>query len=398
MATVYRRPQCKTLIARLQEPRRFIQVLAGPRQSGKTTIAQQASESIRVPVHYATADDPALKSRAWIEQQWEAARAQATAGKHGAVLMLDEIQKIPGWSETVKRLWDSDTRKKERILLVLLGSAPLLVQQGLTESLTGRFETIPVTHWMFPEMHKAFGWSLEEYIYFGGYPGSAPLVNDPVRWQEYVVHSLVETTIARDVLLMTRVDKPALLRQLFLLGCSYSGQIVSYQKLVGQLQDAGNTTTLAHYLDLLKGAGMIAGLPRFSGKELRQRGSSPKLLVLNTALMSVQSHASFPDARHQPELWGRLVESAVGAHLMNSAAGTDIRVSYWRESDKEVDFVLQQGTSITAVEVKSGRLRENNAGMDRFSKLYRPQRSLLVGSEGIPLSDFLSKPASDWVG
>jgi uncharacterized protein len=398
MATVYVRPQCKKLITRLQEPRRFIQVLAGPRQSGKTTIAQQVTELLKIPVHYATADDPALKSRAWIEQQWEVARTKATAGRGGAVLMLDEIQKIPGWSETVKRLWDSDTRKKERLWLVLLGSAPLLVQQELTESLAGRFETIPVTHWSFPEMHKAFGWSLDEYIYFGGYPGSAPLIKEQVRWREYVVHSLVETTISRDVLLMTRVDKPALLRQLFLLGCSYSGQIVSYQKLVGQLQDAGNTTTLAHYLDLLKGAGMIAGLQRFSGKELRQRGSSPKLLVLNTALMSVQSHISYAVARSQPDLWGRLVESAVGAHLMNSAAGTDTRVSYWRESDREVDFVLQHGKSITAIEVKSGRSGKNSAGIDRFGELYRPQRSLLIGADGIPLLDFLSKPAADWVG
>ena len=398
MATIYARPQCRKLMTRLQEPRRFIQVLAGPRQSGKTTIAGQVTKLLKVPVQYATADDPALKSRAWIEQQWEVARSQATSDRRGAVLMLDEVQKIPGWSETVKRLWDSDTRKKERVWLVLLGSAPLLVEQGLTESLAGRFETIPVTHWSFPEMHKAFGWSLDEYIYFGGYPGSAPLIKDPVRWREYVVHSLVETTISRDVLLMTRVDKPALLRQLFLLGCSYSGQIVSYQKLVGQLQDAGNTTTLAHYLDLLKGAGMIAGLQRFSGKELRQRGSSPKLLVLNTALMSVQSHISFHDARRQPDLWGRLVESAVGAHLMNSAVGTDIQVSYWRESDREVDFVLQQGKSITAIEVKSAHIGGSNAGMDRFSDLHRPQRSLLVGADGIPLADFLSKPASDWVG
>ena len=398
MAPMYTRPQYRTLHSRLKESRGLIQILAGPRQSGKSTIAYQLSKTWGDALHYATADEPALKSRAWIEQQWEAARSRASGSRRGAVLILDEIQKIPGWSETIKRFWDAGTRKKEALRVVLLGSSPLLVQKGLSESLAGRFELIRVPHWSYAEMKAAFGWNLEEYVYYGGYPGSAPFLKDAERWREYVVHSLVETTISRDILLMTRVDKPALLRQLFLLGCSYSGQIISYHKLVGQLQDAGNTTTLAHYLELLEGAGMLTGLQKYSGKELRQRGSSPKLLVLNTALMSVQTHVSFAEARGQPDLWGRLVESAVGAHLVNTAAGTDVRVSYWRESDAEVDYVLQKGKAITAIEVKSGRTRERNSGVERFGDLHRPKRTLLIGSEGIPLAEFLSKPAQSWVG
>ena len=398
MATFFR-SQYKTLLQRLQQPRRFVQVLAGPRQSGKTTIAQQVVDALKLPTRYATADEPALKSTSWIEQQWEAARlAVSEADPPGGILVLDEIQKIPGWSETIKRLWDADSRKRIPLRVAVLGSAPLLIQKGLTESLAGRFEIIPVTHWSFKEMRSAFGWGLDEYIYFGGYPGSAALINDRERWAQYILHSLIETTISRDILLMTRVDKPALLRQLFQMGCSYSGQVVSYQKLVGQLQDAGNTTTLAHYLDLLHGAGMLAGLQKYAGKELRRRGSSPKLGVLNTAFISAQSHVTLDEAKRQPDLWGRLVESAVGAHLINGSVGTSLHVYYWREASDEVDFVLSKGRWTTAIEVKSGLRRESLSGITRFAELYRPQRKLLVGTDGMSFREFFDLPPSALVG
>lgn len=395
----FRRMQYKILLQRLQEPRRFIQVLAGPRQSGKTTIAQQVVDALKFPTRYASADEPGLKGTSWIEQQWEVARLTVSeTDPQAAILVLDEIQKIPGWSETIKRLWDADSRRKIPLRVAVLGSAPLLIQKGLTESLAGRFEIIPVTHWSFTEMRSAFGWSLDQYIYFGGYPGSAALINDRERWAEYILHSLIETTISRDILLMTRVDKPALLRQLFQLGCSYSGQVVSYQKLVGQLQDAGNTTTLAHYLGLLHGAGMLAGLQKYAGNELRRRGSSPKLLVLNTAFISAQSDVALDDAKRQPDLWGRLVESAVGAHLINGSVGTPLRVHYWREASGEVDFILRKGKWTTAIEVKSGRRRDSLAGIARFAELYRPQRKVLVGTDGVPLEQFFGLPPSALVG
>ncbi len=293
----YTRPQAVTLARRLAEPRRFIQVVAGPRQVGKTTLVQAVVESSGLPQRFASADEPTLRGPDWIGQQWDAARFEADAGRRGAVLVLDEIQKIPGWSETVKRLWDEDTRKKRRLKVVLLGSAPLLIARGLSESLAGRFEVLHLPHWTFAEMNAAFGWSVEQYIFYGGYPGAAPLIRDPSRWARYIIDSLIETTLSRDVLLLSRVDKPALLRRLFQLGCSYSGQILSYTKMLGQLQDTGNVTTLAHYLDLLTGAGMVTGLQKFAGAVVRQRGSTPKLQVFNTALTTAQSGLPLREAR-----------------------------------------------------------------------------------------------------
>ena len=385
------------LLKRLKEKRRFLQVLAGPRQVGKTTLVRQVMAAAKIPAHYASADEPTLRDRTWLEQQWDITRLKAKEGKNGALLVLDEIQKIPDWSSVVKLLWDADTHSGVHLKVVLLGSAPLLIQSGLTESLAGRFEVIAVPHWSFPEMHEAFGWNLEQYIFYGAYPGAAELIDYPERWRRYIQDSLIETTISRDILLLTRVDKPALLRRLFHLGCAYSGQILSYQKMIGQLTDAGNTVTLAHYLDLLQGAGMLAGLAKYSHGQVRQRGSSPKLQVLNTALMSAQDQRSITEARQDGDYWGRLVESCIGAHLFNSSLGTDISVTYWRERNHEVDFVLQKGKTVVAIEVKSGGRRESLPGMEAFARQFKPKRQLLVGSQGIFLEEFLSKPAAYWL-
>ena len=385
------------LLKRLKEKRRFLQVLAGPRQAGKTTLARQVMETSRLPAHYASADEPALRDRVWIEQQWDAARLKARENKAGAWLVLDEVQKVSDWSESVKRLWDADTHAGVPLKVVVLGSAPLLIQRGLTESLAGRFEVISVPHWSFAEMREAFGWNLEQYIFYGAYPGSAELIAEPERWRRYILDSLIETTVSRDILLLTRVDKPALLRRLFHLGCAYSGQILSYQKMLGQLTDAGNTVTLAHYLELLQGAGMVAGLSKYAHGLIRQRGSSPKLQVLNTALMSAQDNRAMAEARQDGDYWGRLVESCVGAHLLNSSFGTGIEVTYWRERNQEVDFVLEQGKSTVAIEVKSGRRPESLPGMEAFAKRFKPKRKLLVGGQGILLEEFLTKPAGHWL-
>ena len=396
---MYHRPMYHMLVKRLQEPRRFIQVLAGPRQTGKTTIVRQVVDDNIIPVHYASADEPTLQSRAWIEQQWEAGRVMVakTKGKGGALLVLDEVQKVTGWSEVVKRLWDSDTRNRISLKVALLGSAPLLIQRGLTESLAGRFEIIPVIHWSYAEMREAFRWDLDRFIYFGGYPGAADLIADRQRWSRYIIDALIETTLSRDILLLTRVDKPALLRRLFQLGCSFSGQILSYQKMIGQLQDAGNTTTLAHYLELLTGAGMLTGLQKFAAHQVRERASSPKLQVLNTALITAQSRLTFDEAQKDREFWGRLVESAVGAHLINSAAGTGVELFYWRERGRDVDFILRSGKTVVAIEVKSSSRKEGLPGMDAFDKTFKPKRKLLVGGDGISLEKFMLIPASEWV-
>jgi predicted AAA+ superfamily ATPase len=378
-------------MSRLAESRRFIQVLSGPRQTGKTTLAQQAMAGIKISNHYATADEPALKDRAWIEQQWEVARLKTKSGgrKKKALLVFDEIQKITGWSETVKRLWDEDTANKLPLQVLVLGSSALLVQRGLAESLAGRFEVIPVTHWSFAEMQKAFGRNVDEYIFFGGYPGAAELIQEEERWSNYIRDALIETTLSRDILLMTRVDKPALLRRLFQLGCNYSGQVLSYQKMLGQLQDAGNTTTLAHYLDLLQSAGILTGLSKYAGQCVRQRASSPKLLVLNTALMSASGSVKMKEAKQEPNQWGRWVESAVGSSLANGIIGKNIELFYWSSRNREVDFVLSRKNELIAIEVRSGRNRGNFPGVEAFSKEFKVKRKLLVGPQGIALDEFL---------
>lgn len=372
---------------------------------GKSTLVQQVAEDLAAVVRYASADEPTLRGAEWIAQQWEAARlATGSAGKRrlagrrdGAVLVLDEIQKIPGWSETVKRLWDEDTRKRVPLKAVLPGSSPLPIAAGMSESLAGRFELLHLPHWSYGEMRTAFGFGLEEFLYFGGYPGAAPLVQEPERWRRYVADSLIETSVSRDVLLLTRVDKPSLLRRLFELACRYSGQILSYTKMLGQLQDAGNTTTLAHYLDLLAGAGLVSGLQKVAGDTARSRGSSPKLQVMNTALMTTMSGLSFDEARSDREFWGRLVESAVGAHLANAAAAGECELFYWRERNREVDFVAKWRRRLTAIEVKSGRTREMPIGMAAFAAALKPKRTLLVGGDGIALEEFLAQPVAHWI-
>jgi hypothetical protein len=394
----FQREDATTLAARLVEPRRFLQVVAGPRQVGKTTLVQQVLAAAKSPSLFVSADEPALRDTAWLAAQWDRARLTvADAGKPGAVLALDEVQKIPGWSETVKRLWDEDSRARRPLKAILLGSAPLLMQQGLTESLAGRFEVLHLPHWSFAEMREAFDFSLEQYLYFGGYPGAAPLAVDPPRWRRYLLDALIETTIARDVLLLTRVDKPALLRRLFDLGCRYSGQVLSYTKMLGQLHDAGNTTTLAHYLDLLAGAGMLTGLAKYAGKAVRSRGSSPKLQVLNTALMTAQSGLLPGEARADREFRGRLVESTVGAHLANAAARGLCELYYWRERNREVDFVARAGRTLVAIEVNSGRSPNTLPGLAAFSEAFKPRRTLLVGGGGVPVDEFLLKPVEHWL-
>ncbi len=419
----FQRAQVATLGERLAEdPHRLI-ALFGPRQTGKTTIVRQALEAIHPRCQrYIAVDDPLdaapddlfapagrsslvapaatlspsrRRDTDWLVERWREARHEADE-QGRFVLVLDEIQKIPEWSEVVKGLWDADRRHDRPLHVVLLGSAPLLMQSGLTESLAGRFELASVSHWTLPEVAEAFGFDLDQYLYFGAYPGAAPYVPDAERWRGYVVHSIVAPNIERDILALTRVDKPVLLRRLFELGTDYSGQILSYNKMLGQLQDAGNTTTLARYLHLLSGAGLIAGIPQYSTKPYRVRASSPKLCVLNTALMTCNSGYSFDEARADRTFWGRVVESAVGAHLVNTAS-PDIHVHYWRDGPHEVDFVLRNGPRVIAIEVKSGARRSRRLpGVERFQQRFAPHRTLLVGDGGVSLREFLTFPARHW--
>lgn len=391
---MHKRPIYNFLLNRLQEPRKFIQALLGPRQVGKTTLALQISEAIKKPCHYISADLATLQNLSWLQQQWEIARLMVK--DKGALLIIDEVQKIPHWSDAIKELWDSDSRKKIDLSVMILGSSPWLMQKGLSDSLAGRFEVVPITHWSFREMHDAFAWNLESYLYFGGYPGAASLadIHDSARWINYISESLIETTISRDILLMTQVNKPALLRRLFQFACAYSGQILSYSKMLGELQDAGNTTTLAHYLELLAGAGLVCGLQKYANQKVRQKSSSPKFMVLNTALMSASQGMGFAKAKEDTTYWGRITESSVGAYLLNSIRGTQAELFYWREEDKEVDFVLKKGTSLVAIEVKSSYNSFRKSGIDLFMNRFKPSKVLLVGHQGISVEEFLKTPLS----
>ena len=386
---MYERPYLKQVRSRIEESRKFIQVILGPRQVGKTTMVTQLLSQLSIPSTYESADAISATNSAWLVQVWETARLKMRiSGAMEYLLVIDEIQKIDNWSEVVKQQWDKDSREKINIKVILLGSSRLLIQKGLTESLAGRFETLYLGHWSFEEMEGAFGWYIKQYIYFGGYPGSASLINDEERWKSYIKDSLIETSISKDILMLTRVDKPALLKRLFELGCLYSGQILSFTKITGQLQDAGNTTTLANYLRLLSDCGLLAGLEKYAGDVIRKRSSSPKFQIYNSALLTSQGNETYSDTIENPQMWGRLVESSVGAHLLNHSISERYNLHYWREGNNEVDFILEKGDKVIGLEVKSGASTENT-GMKIFNEKFLPNKMLLVGSGGIPYNEFL---------
>lgn len=419
----YERAQKAALTQRLGEtPQRLI-IVTGPRQTGKTTLVQQVLGQGIKPYRYLAVDKPDSdelpaglagewgqslshepsgtlwtegRDAHWLVYHWEDARRECAGSERGFVLVIDEIQKIPDWSESVKGLWDADRLDGLPLHVILLGSAPLSMQQGMSESLAGRYEAIHLTHWSYAEMSAAFGFDLQRYLYFGGYPGAAALVHDQDRWGAYIRDALIEPNIERDILALQRVDKPALLKCLLSLGIEYSGQILSYNKMLGQLQDAGNTTTLARYLDLLSHAGLMTGIPKYASGAARRRASSPKLNVLNTALMTALSGYSFEQACADRGFWGRLVESAAGAHLLHTGM-PNTRLYYWRHNAFEVDFVLERARQLVALEIKSGRRRLNASGLKAFRSRFKTADAFLVGQGGISLQEFFETPASQWL-
>ena len=418
----YERPHVSRLLRLLENDRAMrIVAVTGPRQTGKTTIARQVRrrlEGVGRMCWYVPLDDPtpnesdapgllagvdaipagSSQDEQWLVEIWERARRAAARTDRGLVLVLDEIQHIPRWSNVVKGLWDGDRRAGRKLRVVILGSAPWQMLTGLHESLAGRFNELPTTHWSLGEMARAFGLTVEEYLFFGGYPGALPdgsVTERLVAWRDHIAHSIVAPAIDRDIVGLTRVAKPALMRQLMDLAPRYSGQLMSYNKLLGQLQDAGNTTTVARYLDLLSDAGLVTGLSRYTPAPHLGKASSPKLNVLNTALLTAPSGYTFEEARADRSFWGRLVESAVGAHLFNSRA-TATRLHFWRDPPDEVDFVVARGPHLLGIEVKSGKQRAT-PGLDAFRRRFRSARSMVVGTGGVPLNEFLSLSAEEWL-
>ena len=382
------RSQSNDLIMHLQEPRRTIQVVAGPRQVGKTTLVKQVLQQLSTPSRFFNADGVEPDDKDWIAARWEEVRALMHFNQYQEiVLVIDEVHKINNWSEQVKREWDADTFNDVNIKVVLLGSSRLLLKKGLTESLAGRFEILSMTHWSFQEMQEAFGWDINQYVYFGGYPGSAPYVNNEARWRKYMRESIIAPAIEKDVLQTTYIYKPALMHQLFHLGCAYSGELLSYNKMLGLLQDAGNATTLVNYLEVLGESKLLTGLPKYVMDASRKYRTIPKLQVYNNALLTALTEGvSYEKVFTDPHLWGRWVESAVGCYLLDKADELDCDLFYWREDNEEVDFVLRRADKLLAIEVKSGK-RQSNSGLSTFRQMYNPQHSLVVGGQALPLED-----------
>ena len=386
---MFEREELSILKKRVAESRKFIQIVMGPRQVGKTTMLHQLYNQLNIPVLYESADNVTATNANWIEQIWQTARLQKkTKSAKDFLLLVDEVQKVSNWGETVKKLWDEDTFNNLNIKIILSGSSRLLLEQGLTESLAGRFETIYMTHWGLEEMEKAFGWNAEQYAWFGGYPGSAGLISNEFRWKNYIRDAIIETSISKDILMLSRIDKPALLKKLFELGCQYSGHILSYTKMVGQLQDAGNTTTLSHYLKLLHAAGLLSGLEKFAHTAIRKRSSSPKFQVQNNALLNAQNTKPFDEIISDPIEWGRIVESSIGAHLLNHAFKNNYSLFYWRGRNDEVDYVLEKGGKVVALEVKS-TYAKNKKGMNAFKQKFNPDKIYLIDNKSLPWDRFL---------
>jgi predicted AAA+ superfamily ATPase len=392
---IIQRSVLKDITNRISEERKFIQVLTGPRQVGKTTLIKQLIQQMDILCHFVTADDLYAADSTWLRREWGNARFQLQQSDRKEILFIvDEVQKVPNWSETVKKEWDGDSFSDTNIKVILLGSSRLLIQKGLTESLAGRYELTNITHWSFDEMRDAFGWNLEQYIYFGGYPGSASLISDEERWKDYIRESLVETTISKDILMMTRVDKPVLLKRLFDIGCRYSSQILSLTKVQGELQESGNLTTLSGYLDLLKDAGLLSGLEKYAADIIRKRASKPKFQVHNNALLSAGQNRDFDTLRKDSKEWGRFVESAVGTHLINNGMKYRFNVYYWNQGNYEIDYVIEKAGDIVAIEVKSGK-DSVNLGLSLFDGEFHPRGIYIVGTDSIPLEQFFTMNPAD---
>ena len=392
---MYELPLVGLITGRLNEGRLRIQVVAGPRQVGKTTAVKQVLRHYGKPFTYRLAEGLGVDPLAWLESEWQDARIQAKSrGEY--LLVIDEIQKVVGWSELVKRLWDEDTFEDVPLKVLILGSSRLLLQRGLNESLEGRYEMIEAWHWSYADMHEAFGFSIDDYVLFGGYPGAVPYIKDEERWRAYLRDSIIEPSISRDILQLERIAKPALLHQLFALACMYSSRILSYQKMLGQLQDAGNATTLAHYLRLLDEAGLVAGIEKYYDEPVRAKASSPKLAVCNTALMTAMLPYGFDELRARHDLWGRVFESAVGAHLMPGCRRKNIQLRYWNVGNKEVDFVLQKGDRIAALEVKSADA-DSVSGMKEFKARHPLAKPYLIGGQGMAAERFFTCEVAELV-
>ena len=387
---MYKRAEYQTIKNRLEEERKFIQVVMGPRQVGKSTVVKQVVQDLTIPYQLFSADNVPASNSAWVSNCWAAVRSlKQNRGFESIILIIDEIQKIQNWSEVVKKEWDDDTFNDRDIKVLLLGSSRVMLEKGLSESLGGRFEEIRMTHWSYQEMCECFGFSLDQYLFYGGYPGAAELVSDPDRWEQYVQSAIIDATINKDILMDTPISKPALLKQTFELGAFYSGELLSLSKMLGSLQDAGNTVTLAGYINLLDESGLLCGLQKYSLDTARRRASIPKLQVYNNALKMVYNPHTFEEAIMDRKEWGRIYESGIGAWLVSQSFVHRFEVFYWRDRADEVDFILRKKGVVIAIEVKSNAEKDTK-GLNVFRENFHPASAFIVGDGGIKAEDFLT--------
>jgi uncharacterized protein len=338
---------------RLTEPAPgHVQVLTGPRQVGKTTLLLELAKHWGKRALYAAADTPEASLPGWWEQQWQ--RAEQLAQSRGAVLLIDEIQYLAHWSRLLKAGIDRVRRERIALHVVVSGSSSLHIGKGARETMAGRYERLQLLHWSAAEIAERFGVTaskaVEQTVQYGSYPGAVSLLSDLTRWREYVRQSIMEPAVGRDLMMLETIRKPALLRQVFALCTGHPAEIISLQKLCGQLTDKGSLETVAHYLHVLEEAYLVAAVPKYSEKALRQRAAPPKLIVLNNAFLGATSNRLPPQPDAEPERWGRWVENACLAHAWNAGQ----QVCYWRAEPYEVDMVLDGSWGRWAIEVKSG--------------------------------------------
>lgn len=387
---MYKRKQLSVLESRMAESRRTIHVVMGPRQVGKSTMIDQFVEHTSVPYSLFSADGVGKTNTDWISEKWYEVRTKMMLyGENEHILIIDEIQKIAGWSETVKKEWDQDTRDKRNLKVILLGSSRLLIQKGLEESLEGRYETLKMGYWEWEEMREAFGFTMEQFIYFGGFPGLAPYINDEDRWRKMMEDSIISPILNRDILDIEEIRNPSLLRQVFEIGSMYSAQEISLNKMQGVV-NSGTVPTISSYLRILDETMLVKPLYKYDNSTIKTRNSVPKMQAYNNAFRNSYCQHTFEEAVMNKVEWGRQVESAVGAYLAGRSVIDGFQLLFWRDEKKnECDYVLKKGESLIAIEVKSGHA-DNIEGYLAFKNRFGRNivNSFIVGPEGLPLEDF----------
>ena len=417
----YVRPIKQDILKYLDGKPKHMLMLWGPRQSGKSTLIQQTLRHYPGPYQYINVDDfepehiidfPELMQKPkssrlslWMREHWQKARSCAQASSQPFVLVIDEVQMIPNWAQRVKGMYDRDRWDGHQVHVVLLGSSPRNLQKGISESLLGRFYPMDIPHWSYSEMKEAFGFSVDDYIFYGGYPGAASYAGPDqyLEWKNYVQTAVIDGNLERDIFELIEIHYPDVMDQVFKIGAHASSQLMDIKKVIEKFtyetQQQLKKEDFPHilvmrYLTILSKVSMLTSITKYARDPFKRR-RTPKFQVLNTGLMSATHTLTFEEAKQSPAYWGRLAESAVGAHLLNTLHPS-ASLHYWRYNGDEVDFVVDRTITLTAIEVKTAKKNKPLKGLQTFCQKFPVTRSLVVGTGGISFEEFLSKPATWW--